>query len=302
MSSEVPQLSVTDRLLASTESRPRLTAKLHNEGVSVVREVSVVAVISDKTGTPVGGSATFVEAVAPGESAPLTFTWSEPFNYNADTEACTQPVDVILAIDRSGSMSSDSKIPPQPLTQAKEAAADFVSLMSEKDQVGYVSFATEATNPIDQELSGNRDRVRERILMTQIGSNGIQYTNIGDALVRARSELRSQRRNPEANPVIILLTDGAPTYPKDPSDPNFPEKYARQAAEALKQDGVSIFTIGLGEELNEPLLIDIASTPAQYYRAATGADLAKVYRSVAVAVCKKAPPVVEIFPRVNNVP
>lgn len=302
MDAPPPTLSVVDRKLSSVDTRPRLTANLVNEGASTVRDVGVTAIISDKTGTPVGGSSTFVDVLGPGESTRLTFTWSEPFAYTADTETCAQPIDVILALDRSGSMSSDGKDPPQPLTQAKEAAAKFVSLMTMQDQVGYVSFATEASNPIDSELSRDTNRIEQSILATKIRTDGVQYTNIGDALARARSEFQSQRRNPAAKPVVVLLTDGAPTYPKDPSDRDFPAKYARQVADVLKLEGVTIFTIGLGNDLNETLLRDIASSPEQYFRAATGAELLGIYQSIARAVCVKPPPLIEIIPRANNVP
>lgn len=302
MNSEIPKLSVTDRLLSSAETRPRLTAKLLNEGPSVIQDITVMAVISDKRGVPVGGSSTFVDVISPGESAPLAFTWSQPFSYDADTEECTQPVDVILALDRSGSMASDGKSPPQPLTQAKDAAADFVSLLNREDQIGYVSFATDASNPIDQELSRDKVQVQKAIINTEIGKNGVQYTNIGDALARAHSEFRTQRKNPDARSVVVLLTDGEPTYPKSPDDPNFPSNYARQVASVLKQEGISIFTIGLGDDLNEALLQEIASSPEQYYRAATGAELLHIYQSIAKAVCVKAPPLIEVFPRANNVP
>jgi Mg-chelatase subunit ChlD len=302
MESNPVQLSVTDRVLSGVESRPRLTAYLTNEGSDTLRDVSVSAVISDKSGTPVAGSATYVDMIAPGEKTRMAFTWSEPFKYNADTEVCEQPVDVVLALDRSGSMSSDSKNPPQPLTQAKEAAADFVSRLSLEDQVAYVSFATDATEPIDQELTRNISRVRTNILETEIGSDGVQYTNIGAALMRARVELQTQRRNPEANGIIILLTDGAPTYPKDLNDAKYPEKYARQIADVIKRENIEVYTIGLGDDINETLLTEIATTPDRYYRAASGADLAGVYKTISTAICKKAPSVIEIFPRVYNVP
>ena len=211
-------------------------------------------------------------------------------------------VDIAFVMDRSGSMASAGKEPPQPLTQAKEAAADFVTRLSRTDQIGYVSFATEASSPIDQELTRDIERVRGRIVSTRIGTNGIQYTNIGDALARARNEFFSLRKNPDARPVVVLLTDGEPTYPKSPDDPDFPSNYARQVADVLKQEGVSIFTIGLGDDVNEPLLREIASVPEQYYQAATGAELLRIYQSIARAVCVKAPPLIEVFPRANNVP
>jgi Mg-chelatase subunit ChlD len=301
-SPEPSVFKITDRQLTSADTRPRLTATIHNDGATTYRDISVSAIISDKTGSPVGASKTLIDVLTPGEAKAFALTWSQPFAYTADAEVCTQPVDVILALDRSGSMASDAKDPPQPLTLAKQAAADFVSRMTVQDQVGYVSFATEASSPIDQELSSDRERVRDAILRTTIRTNGVQYTNIGDALAKAYAEFQTQRRNPDAKGVLILLTDGAPTYPKDPNNPKFPEQYARQVADTLKRSGVEIYTIGLGDEINQDLLLDLASSPQQYYSAATGADLSQIYRTIASAVCKKDPPLIQFFPRLNNAP
>ncbi len=299
---ELPAMSITNRTLENSDTRPKLVATLSNDSGDTIRDVSVTTMIYDAKGNQIAGSATLVDKVPPGQTAPITFTWSQGFVYGAEYESCSQPVDVMLALDRSGSMASDKKSPPQPLTQAKDAAEEFVSKMTGSDQVGYVSFATKVSQPIDQELTKNFSAVRNSISETEIGKDGVQYTNIGDALLSARNEFLSQRKNKEARQVIVLLTDGAPTYPKDPANPNYPEEYTRQVAQALKQDGVGIYTIGLGDEVNEKLLKEIASTPEQYYAAATGAELSKVYQDVATAICKRAPSVIEIIPRINNVP
>ena len=295
---------VEDKLLTGADKRPKLSAWVQNLTPEVYRDVDVTAIIYDAKGEPIGVSKTRVEKIDKNGREQVFFTWSLPFNYIADTEQCETPVDVILALDRSGSMVSDGKDPPQPLTAAKLAAAQFITRLSQKDQGAYVSFASGASNPIDQPLTADVDRLRRSIERTTIHSDGIQFTNIGDGIVRAVDEFASFRHSEEARPVIVLLTDGIPTRPEDPNDTankEYPSQYAREVAEKAKSQGISIYTIGLGADVNATLLEEVATSPEYYYPAASGAELGEVYQQIATAICKKGPSVIEIIPRVKNV-
>lgn len=298
---KVPIFTVTDKVMTSVTRNPKLTAKLSNTIPEIVRGIDLSAFLYDRDGTIVAASASYVDQIEQNGARQVVFTWPKPFEYDAETESCGQPVDVILALDRSGSMSSDGKNPPQPLTLAKQAAAAFVDRMDRTlDQIGFISFATKASVPIDQPLSSDFKTIKTNIMRTEIGKDGIQYTNIGDAIQRAHEEFRTLRSNEDARQVLVLLTDGEPTYPKDPANLKYPEEYAREKAERLKQDGIGLYTIGLGDELNEKLLLEIASAPDSYYKAASGAELGDIYAQIATAICVKAPPVIEIIPRLEH--
>jgi uncharacterized protein YegL len=73
--------------------------------------------------------------------------------------------------------------------------------------------------------------------------------------------------------VIILLTDGR-------SNPD-PAQLAVDEAARLKAGGVTLFAIGLGQELDVWALERIASDPTAFFRAADGEDLAAIYRQIA---------------------
>ncbi len=293
--------SVENKTLESPDKKPRLSALLSNETADVYRNVDVLAIIYDKTGQPVAVSKTIVEKSVGGSKEPIFFTWTGPLNYAAESGKCETPIDAILAIDRSGSMRSDGRTPPQPLTDALNAAAQFVGHLTKNDQAGYISFATAASNPIDQSLTNQFSRMTQVISNTTIHTDGTQYTNIGEALRRAIDEFATQRHNPDARQVIVFLTDGAPTFPKDPKgkDKKFPEEYALAVAAEAKQNNITIYTIGLGTDANGEYLTKLASAPENYYPAASGAELADIYAQIGTAMCKKAPSVIEIIPRVN---
>ncbi len=291
--------SVSDKLLVGADQKPILTAMLHNDTPRLYRNVNVDAVIYDSKGNPIGVSSTRVEKIEPNGSEKLSFTWPDAFNYVAETEECELPVDVMMAIDRSGSMRDEDKI-----GQAKLAAASFVKRLSGNDQVGLVSFASDASNPPDQPLTSDFARAARAVDRIDIHTDGLQFTNIGDALRRSIDELATLRHNKDSRPIIVLLTDGIPNRPTNTdgkSDEAYASEYGLRIATEAKNDNITIFSIGLGSDVNTTLMTSIASKPEQYYPAASGSDLAKVYQQIANAICKKAPSVIEIIPRVNDV-
>jgi Mg-chelatase subunit ChlD len=297
------EITVSDKVLVGTDRMPKLSALLTSEESDVLRDVEVTAVIYDVTGAPIAVSATTVKKLEPKMRENLFFTWSAPLSYVAETEQCATPVDIALALDRSGSMSSDGKNPPQPLTEAKIAAAHFVDRLTQSDQAAYVSFATVASNPIEQTLTSDIARLKLAIGRTNIGTNGLQYTNIGDALRRSIDELGTFRRHENARPIIVLLTDGIPTRPEDPnnaSNKDYPAVYAEQIAQEAKSKDIALYTIGLGDEVQGDFLAQLATGPEYYYKAASGRDLGAIYQQIATAICKKGPSVIEIIPRLNT--
>lgn len=293
---------VSNKLLVGTNELPKLSALLTSEESDVLRHIEVMAVIYDSKGEPIAVSGTDVEKLDPKGSGKLFFTWPGPFSYVAETEKCEKPVDVVLALDRSGSMASDSKNPPQPLTAAKQAAEAFVQRLTSTDQGAYVSFAMVASDPMEQTLTSNMSRLRVAIDHTAIGKNGLQYTNIGAAIRRAIDELGTFRRHEGSRPVVVLLTDGIPNRPLDPNnlrDKDYASFYAREMADEAKSKDIGIYAIGLGDAVDGNFLTQLATSPEYYYNAASGADLGAIYQQIATAICKKGPSVIEIIARVN---
>lgn len=291
--------SVRDRALSNLERRPILSATLENTTPNTHEFIDVASIIYDDKSNPIAASMTRVDRMEPSASANLIFTWPAPFDYVAGSEQCVTPVDVILAVDRSGSMNFESK-----LEQARAAASSFVDRLTVRDQGGYVTFATDASSPIDQMLTGDSERLKRAITRTDIASGGTQFTNIGDAIRRAIDEFATQRRNIDARPILILMTDGIPNRPLDEAGRGteaYGSAYAERIATEAKEKGVTIYTIGLGSDVNQGLLERLATEPDHYYFAASGSELTGVYQQIATAMCKKAPSIIEIIPRVNNV-
>jgi len=295
--------SVDSKRLTDAEKKPKLTAIMHNEHPRIYRDVDVTAIIYDAQHEPIGVSSTRVFKIDKNSSEVLNFTWPSPFNFVAETEECALPADVVLALDRSGSMASESKTPPQPFTRVREATSAFVDFISQRDQVGVVSFSTTASNPIDLPLMDDRVRIKSKIESIMMGTDGIQYTNTADALQRAGGELGTLRARDEARKIIILLTDGEALEPNRPlldGEPGYARRYAIETADELRLAGVSVYTIGLGVNANDEFLKLISTTPEYYYASPSVSDLRGVYRQIAGAICKKGPSAIEIITRVQN--
>ncbi len=295
-------LSVSGKTLVGVDDRPKLSATLASGEPEVLRNIEVTVVIYDSKGKPIAASATNVEKLDPNGSEKLFFTWPAPLSYVAETGQCETPVDIVLALDRSGSMASESKNPPQPFTRVKDATASFVDFLTSADQVGMVSFATHASSPIDVPLTPNFIRAKQQIEAVSMGTDGVQYTNTGEALLRAKEELETLRARSEARKVLVLLTDGEamePNRPEQKGDLEYPKRYAIDIADQLKKSNVAIFTIGLGVNANDAFLKKISTSPDDYFVSPSVSDLRNVYQQVSTAICKKGPSVIEIIPRVN---
>ncbi len=201
--------------------------------------------------------------------------------FNEQSNFCSIPIDVLLIIDRSGSMVT---IPPPRLPDAKTAAITFVNLLNfSSDIAGLVTFNESAR--LDQSLTSNKTAVINAI--NAINANGT--TNIGDGLLVARQEIVLNGRD---NSVIILLSDGAPNvYPGgfcfvNPSSPTNCTIYAQSQANLTKDAGVELFVVGLGvNNFTRDLLTGIATSPAHYFDAANSTVLESIYLQIAQQVC-----------------
>lgn len=294
--SKTPELAVREKTLTRTETAPRLDARLVNNSLQNVSLIDVAAVVLDGNGNVIAGSKTFIETLAAGESAPLVFTWPAPFVVGE--KVCEVPLDLALVIDRSGSMESLGKNPPEPLSSVKQAAEEFALQLRRNDQGALVTFAGSATNPIDNTLTPNTTELTDAINDIAVHADGIQETNIFDGLVRAEEELTSERHKNGSKQVIVLLTDGVPTQPTLAGQVDYPIAAALEKAKGIKEKGIDIYTIGLGGEINTSFLRSLATSPEYYFAAPTTGTLADAYQEIGVSLCKEKPAIVEVLPRI----
>jgi len=289
------RIEITSRSQRNLETEPRVSATFRNTSLDPLGRVEVVAVVYDSDNNAIGASRTFIDDFSPDEQRTATFTWPQPFT--TETRTCRQPTDVMVVLDRSGSMNDDQGDPPQPLTEVKDAAAAFLNRLTNKDKAGMVSFATAAT--LDQQLTSAYQSVVETIQSMSIEEpENEQHTNIAAGINTAREELMSSRSTKDARRAIALLTDGVATRPLQEGNEDYPKEAAYAAASSTREAGIDLYVMGLGDAVKRDFLRQIAGSTDNYFFAPDRTELDAVYDDVATTICEKGPASVRFITRV----
>ena len=211
---------------------------------------------------------------------------ARPQDVEQNIRTNTEGIDIMLAIDVSGSMlARDFK--PDRITAAKEVAGSFIADRY-GDRIGLVAFAGEAftQSPL------TTDQSTLQTLLARIRSGLIEDgTAIGNGLATAINRLRESEAKSK---VIILLTDGVN---------NRGEIAPLTASEIAKAQGIRVYTIGVGTEgmapypaidmfgnitfVNQKVEIDEKTltaisdmTGGKYFRATDKAKLKAIYDEI----------------------
>jgi hypothetical protein len=92
------------------------------------------------------------------------------------------------------------------------------------------------------------------------------------------------------------LTDGLPTAKGDQDVIAAAEETAR----ALDSDGIEIYAIGLGINVDMNFIRNVASSEANSYFAPTGADLARIYAEITSDLCEVGPTRIDIIAKTTT--
>lgn len=175
---------------------------------------------------------------------------------------CASPIDVVLSIDSSGSMTTSD-----PGDLRKSAAREFVAgLDLNMDRVGVVSWNTSAKS---WSLTNNRNDIESSI--DSIGADGNTCLDTG---VKAAIDLLSESSRSK---VIVLLTDGISTDGGHYTPPGIPGSPVDEA----RAKGIMVFTIALGPDADARNLTEIAhNTGGEFYSAPDASALAGIYQRI----------------------
>ena len=282
-----PQISITNSPILNASTSPKIEATVENNSISTVKNIEVVAVVLDGKDNAVAASRTVVDSLAKNASQNIFFTWPKPFKLAENI--CEKPERVVLAIDRSGSIAKS-------LPGVKLAAEDFISELRDGDKAGLVSFANSASNPPESLLTSDFASLKSIIDKISIATDGLQYTNISDA-VSSSAGILSLDDNASANKVIVLLTDGIANKPGSVAEA---ESLALSEASKAKSQGINIYTIGLGQDIHRSFLQNLAASSTGFFSAPTSSDLKGIYEQISSSICKEVPARIEILYRILN--
>ncbi len=211
---------------------------------------------------------------------------ARPVKMHAERDVTVEGVDIVLAMDISGSMlAQDFK--PDRLEASKRIASEFVA-DREGDRLSVVAFAGEAFT----QAPLTPDRAAVQTALARIRSGIIDDgTAIGNGLATAINRMRESGAKSK---VVVLMTDGVN---------NSGQISPRMAAEIARDLGIKVYTIGVGRrgkaptpamdpfgnvfmammdvEIDEDLLREISKiTGGKYFRAENVEALTRIYEEI----------------------
>ena len=217
----------------------------------------------------------------------LVIALARPQSMLSRQEMKVEGIDIVLAMDVSGSMLAED-FKPNRLEAAKKVAADFID-GRKNDRMGLVVFAGEAFTQVPLTIDHN-------VLLKQLSTlkDGMMKdgTALGDGLATAINRIKDSEAKSK---VIILLTDGVNN--QGAVDP-------QSAAEIAALYNIRLYTIGVGSqglapypfrdqfgrkryqnvpvELDENLLTQMAqsTTDGQYFRATNKKSLQQIFKQI----------------------
>lgn len=169
---------------------------------------------------------------------------ARPQKTNTNTEHFTEGIDIILALDISGSMKQFIDFKPNRLEAAKKVTSNFIEGRKidnkASDNIGLVVFAGEAFSktPLTTDYKLLQQHL-ESVSSTDIENIG---TAIGNALAVATSRVRESEGKSK---IIVLISDGENSAGNiDPTS----------AAELAYAYGIKVYTIGIGKKGKVPYM------------------------------------------------
>lgn len=282
--------SVTGTRLLDTATRPRIDAVVENTSLTEYKDVEVIGVVFAADGNAVAASRTVIDILPKQGLQSIVFTWPRPFERRL--EQCIVPADVVLLMDTSGSMNDLGGTPPQPISDAISAAGSFLSQLEEDDRLGIVTYATDASE--HQALTLSRSEARAAInAISILPAEERGRTNIAAGIARGTEALLRSPRESKHSKVLVLLTDGRANAPTEASA----ESTAIEESLRAKLGEIVVYTIGLGDSINEVFLQELASSRSHYFKAATSQELGSIYQEISTAICERGPAIIDISPR-----
>lgn len=154
------------------------------------------------------------------------------------TSIKNQGLDIIIALDLSGSMMGEDFQPENRLEVAKKVVSDFVG-KRQNDRIGLVVFAADAY--LQSPLTLDHEIIREILAELDFDSVDEDGTAIGDALALSASRMMD---NKAKGKMILLITDGMNN--RGEIDPE-------TAAKTCSEMNIKIYTVGIGRDGRIPI-------------------------------------------------
>jgi Ca-activated chloride channel family protein len=178
-----------------------------------------------------------------------------------------KPVDLIVTIDTSGSMSG------KKINSARQSVVQFIELLKDRDNLTVVTFNDESRilTPFSP-LSTKRDEISRRVSGIVEGGDTALYDAVAESF-----ELLQKEGDPKHIRAIVVLSDGQDTA----STNDLNRVLELTAGRAEGGNAIKIFTIAYGDDADEEILKQIAeSTGGRMYKSSPE-NIEKIYSEIA---------------------
>lgn len=177
-----------------------------------------------------------------------------------------QAIDVALVLDASGSMKRTD--PERLRDQGAKLLSRFLGADDRLSMVSFDRFVSQllefkaVTESTDVEIDGALKRI----------NNDGGFTDIELAIEKSAQLLEYSRRK-EANPIIVLLSDGKlDPYPSRGTAKQVEDHLFSVVLPSLKKKGIAVYTLAFSEEADKALLRRIAEASGGMFWSATDAN------------------------------
>ncbi len=180
---------------------------------------------------------------------------------NVPREGERPPVNLTLVLDRSGSMSGEK------IAKAREAAITALRRLGPRDLFSLVVYDHTVQTLVSPQSAANSEWIEQRIRSIRSGGNTALY----GAVSQGAAEIRKNLYGPYVHRVVLLSDGIANVGPSSPAD------LARLGA-ALIKEGISVTTIGIGNDFNEDLMTQLADrSDGNHYFVESSRDLPRIF-------------------------
>ena len=164
-------------------------------------------------------------------------------NFKPATNAKPAPKDIVIVLDKSGSMSG------KKIRQACEAATYILKRLNPEDRFNIIPYSDTIEPSFKTLQPASEKMVKEGVeAVDEIQASG--GTNIAEALATARKQFDPKSKRPK---YILFLTDGLPTVGKTDT-----KEIIKHIAAAADDGGQRMFVFGVGYDVNVRLLDKLA--------------------------------------------
>lgn len=180
-------------------------------------------------------------------------------------------VDIVFAIDVSKSMLAED-IAPSRLEKAKQLTTQIINNLV-SDRVGIIAYAAKAVPQLPITTDYSSAKMFLQNLNTEMLSS--QGTAIDEAIQLSRSYYNDEE---QTNRVLVIISDG-----EDHND------LSLEVAEAAAEEGIKIFTIGVGTEKGGPIPLKRNGIVMSYKKDQNGATvITKLNKNTLSEIAKEA--------------